>query len=119
SFRCSCSTVMRTDSLSRGPAARGLAGVLWCGFSPVAHCTIQAVPARGAIDPALVEWDPWRPEEVARRLARVQAHWYIAPGWAIDLFLGAERREHGDLEIGVPATGSTRWSLRSPASSPS
>jgi hypothetical protein len=32
----------------------------------------------------------------------VQAPWYVAAGWAIDLFLGGERREHEDLEIAVP-----------------
>jgi hypothetical protein len=32
----------------------------------------------------------------------VRAPWYVAAGWAIDLFLGAERREHEDLEVAVP-----------------
>jgi hypothetical protein len=32
----------------------------------------------------------------------VQAPWYVAAGWAIDLFLGVESREHEDLEIAVP-----------------
>src|SRR5436309_2225633 len=49
------------------------------------------------------EWDGWRPEEAARRLRGLDAPWYVAAGWAIDLFLGAERREHDDLELGVPA----------------
>ena len=57
----------------------------------------------GTIDPDLYEWDAWRPEHAARLLAHVQAPWYVAAGWAIDLFLGAQRREHGDLEIAVPA----------------
>ena len=35
-------------------------------------------------------------------LAGVEAPWYVAAGWAIDLFLGEERREHEDLEIAVP-----------------
>jgi hypothetical protein len=34
-------------------------------------------------------------------LASVRASWYVAAGWAIDLFLGEERREHEDLEIAV------------------
>jgi hypothetical protein len=34
--------------------------------------------------------------------AGVQAPWYVAAGWAIDLFLGGQRREHEDLEIAVP-----------------
>ncbi len=46
--------------------------------------------------------DPWRPEQIARLLAAVRAPWYVAGGWAIDLFLGGERREHDDLEIAVP-----------------
>ena len=48
-------------------------------------------------------WDAWRPEEAARRLASVHAPWYVAAGWAIDLFLGGERREHEDLEIAIPS----------------
>ncbi|MFD8598319.1 hypothetical protein ACFV1L_25270 [Kitasatospora sp. NPDC059646] len=46
---------------------------------------------------------PWRPEQVAARLAGLTAPWYVAAGWALDLFLGGEGRPHGDLEIAVPA----------------
>jgi len=35
-------------------------------------------------------------------LAGVAAPWYVAAGWAIDLFLGGQRREHEDLEVAVP-----------------
>ena len=49
------------------------------------------------------EWDAWTPHETARRLAGVEAPWAVAAGWAIDLFLGRETREHEDLEIAVPA----------------
>lgn len=45
----------------------------------------------------------WTPHEVAGRLAGVAAPWYVAAGWALDLFRGAQRREHHDIEIGVPA----------------
>jgi Aminoglycoside-2''-adenylyltransferase len=55
-----------------------------------------------AFEPDLTMWDPWRPEEVARRLRDVDAPWYIVAGWAIDLFLGSVRREHTDIEIAVP-----------------
>ena len=48
-------------------------------------------------------WDAWRPERAAAQLAGVETPWYVAAGWAIDLFLGGERREHEDLEIAVPA----------------
>lgn len=27
--------------------------------------------------------------------------WFIAGGWAIDLFIGTETREHGDIEFSV------------------
>ena len=59
--------------------------------------------APGAIEADLYQWDPWRPEQVARLLAGVKAPWYVAAGWAIDLFLGRQRREHEDLEIAVPS----------------
>ncbi len=55
-----------------------------------------------AFAPDLELWDAWRPEEVARRLAGVRAPWYVTAGWAIDLFLGYERRPHEDLEVAVP-----------------
>ena len=55
-----------------------------------------------AIDPDASAWDAWPPEEVARLLEGVRVPWYVAAGWAIDLFLGGQRREHEDLEIAVP-----------------
>jgi hypothetical protein len=48
------------------------------------------------------DWQAWRPEEVAARLRDLDVPWYVAAGWAIDLFVGYERREHEDLEIAVP-----------------
>lgn len=54
------------------------------------------------IDPDESTWQAWRPEEVARLLEGVRVPWYVAAGWAIDLFHGEERREHEDLEIAVP-----------------
>ena len=64
--------------------------------------TFEEAVAAGAFEPDLALWDAWRPEQVAERLAGVRAPWYVAAGWAIDLFLGEERREHEDLEIAVP-----------------
>lgn len=58
--------------------------------------------AQHGIDPDSSVWDAWRPEQVNRLLAGVEAPWYVAAGWAIDLFLGGRRREHEDLEIAVP-----------------
>lgn len=57
----------------------------------------------GGFAPDLDAWDAWRPEDVASRLDGVDVPWCVAGGWAIDLFLGGQRREHGDLEIAVPA----------------
>ncbi|WP_405014995.1 nucleotidyltransferase domain-containing protein [Kitasatospora sp. NBC_01539] len=45
----------------------------------------------------------WSPAQVADRLAGVSAPWYIAGGWAVDLFKGGQSRHHSDLEIAVPA----------------
>ena len=56
------------------------------------------------IDPGISKWEAWRPEQVARLLEGVRVPWYVAAGWAIDLFLGGQRREHEDLEIAVPNT---------------
>jgi Aminoglycoside-2''-adenylyltransferase len=55
-----------------------------------------------AIEPDVSQWDAWTPAEVAEQLRGVAAPWYVAAGWAIDLFLGGKRREHEDLEIAVP-----------------
>lgn len=57
----------------------------------------------GPIDQAWEKWEPWHPAEAARVLADVRAPWYVAAGWAIDLFLGGHHREHEDLEIAVPS----------------
>lgn len=56
---------------------------------------IEALPAR---------WlSCWTPTEVARRLAGIATPWCVAAGWALDLFRGAQTREHGDIEIAIPA----------------
>lgn len=45
------------------------------------------------------------PGEVARRLAGIGTPWYVAAGWALDLFHGRQTRVHGDIEIAIPAAG--------------
>lgn len=45
----------------------------------------------------------WTPPEVARRLEGVTAPWCVAAGWALDLFHGRQTREHGDIEVAIPA----------------
>jgi hypothetical protein len=48
-------------------------------------------------------WDAWTPSEIAQRMSRVAVPWYVAAGWALELFTGNAVREHDDLEIAVPA----------------
>ncbi|MGW5434394.1 nucleotidyltransferase domain-containing protein [Streptomyces sp. NPDC004059] len=56
---------------------------------------IEALPAR---------WSScWTPSEVAQRLAGISTPWYVAAGWALDLFRGTQTRAHGDIEIAIPA----------------
>lgn len=72
----------------------------------------EALPGGGIeLTPAEIEaldtrWSScWSPDDVSRRLAGVSAPWYVAAGWALDLFLGRQTREHADIEIAVPAAG--------------
>lgn len=46
-------------------------------------------------------WRPWSPHEVHQRFRDCPQPWYVAAGWAIDLFLGSATREHEDIEIAV------------------
>ena len=45
----------------------------------------------------------WTPDRVAGALDGVTAPWAVAGGWALDLWLGRQTREHEDIEITVPA----------------
>src|SRR5262249_42309219 len=55
------------------------------------------------VHPDDADWDAWTPAEAARKLDGIDVPWRVSAGWAIDLFLGVERREHDDLELAVPA----------------
>jgi hypothetical protein len=74
--------------------------------------TDETIPPDGTevIDPP---WEPWLPADINRLLAGVSAPWGVAAGWSIDLFLGRQTREHGDLEIAIPASafGAVRAAL--------
>ncbi len=41
------------------------------------------------------------PLQACELLSRITCPWFVAGGWAVDLFLGAETREHADLEVAV------------------
>lgn len=72
----------------------------------------EELPGGGIVlSPAAIEaldarWSrSWTPVEVARRLAGIAVPWCVAAGWALDLFRGRQTREHGDIEIAIPAAG--------------
>jgi hypothetical protein len=50
---------------------------------------------------ALGAWRPWSPQAVAQFFAPLSAPWWIAGGWAIDLFLGRRTRKHEDIDVQV------------------
>lgn len=46
--------------------------------------------------------DPFAPViEVAGLFADYPKPWFIAGGWALDLFLGRVTRDHGDVDVGI------------------
>ena len=49
----------------------------------------------------LGRWDPLTPQEVAKLLAPLQVPWWIAGGWALDLYLGRQTRDHADIDVAV------------------
>ena len=51
--------------------------------------------------PGMEAWDAWTPREAAERLEGADVTWCVVAGWAIDLFLGEQTRDHGDLEIEI------------------
>jgi hypothetical protein len=70
----------------------------------------EQVPGGGIeLSPAKIEalgakWSScWTPGQIAQHLAGIAAPWCVAAGWALDLFRGAQTREHGDIEIAIPA----------------
>lgn len=46
-------------------------------------------------------WNAWTPEHLAARLRGLPVDWYVAGGWALDLWLGQQTRDHEDLEFAV------------------
>jgi hypothetical protein len=48
--------------------------------------------------------DPWQAysvDEVAVLLERLPVRWWVAGGWAVDLFVGEPGREHHDVDVAV------------------
>ncbi|HLZ70034.1 MAG TPA: amino acid transporter [Dehalococcoidia bacterium] len=48
---------------------------------------------------SLGPWQPLSVGEVAVLFAGLSVPWWISGGWALDLFLGRQTREHGDTDV--------------------
>ena len=59
-------------------------------------------------------WCPWSPHHLAERLTGVAVPWYVVGGWALDLWLGEERRSHDDLEFAVAPEDAPRVARQLP-----
>ena len=46
-------------------------------------------------------WEPVTPVQMGQILASFNRPWWIAGGWAVDMFLGRETRRHDDLDVAV------------------
>jgi hypothetical protein len=53
-------------------------------------------------------WRALEPPAAHRILRAVDAPWWIAGGWAIDLFVGRQTRAHKDLDVGVRRVDASR-----------
>ena len=69
---------------------------------------------RHRVEVNLDAWDAWHPTALAHRMAGLTVPWYVAAGWALDLFRGCQTRDHEDLEIAVPADRFTEVAERFP-----
>jgi hypothetical protein len=46
-------------------------------------------------------WDPLSPQEVGTLLSSLSVPWWIAGGWALDLYLGRQTRDHDDIDVQI------------------
>lgn len=46
-------------------------------------------------------WHPWSPQQVAHLFSTLTVPWWIAGGWAIDLFVGKQTRAHEDIDVQI------------------
>ncbi|GAB6927262.1 hypothetical protein JCM10914A_12450 [Paenibacillus sp. JCM 10914] len=46
-------------------------------------------------------WEPLSVMEIVHIFNDIPAQWYIAGGWALDLYLGQQSREHSDIDITI------------------
>jgi hypothetical protein len=46
-------------------------------------------------------WRTLTPQQAVVLLSAIRSPWWIAGGWALDLFLGEVTRAHKDLDVGI------------------
>ena len=65
------------------------------------HTRVWLIP--GVVPPDMSEdihsWEPLSVEETVDLMSAVHVPWWIAGGWAIDLFLGRQTRTHEDTDV--------------------
>jgi Aminoglycoside-2''-adenylyltransferase len=49
----------------------------------------------------VTEWESLRPRDATDLLRSLDAPWWIAGGWSLELFLGRQLRPHKDLDVAV------------------
>lgn len=49
----------------------------------------------------MTDWDSLHPRDAPGILRTLEAPWWIAGGWSLDLFLGTQLRPHKDLDVAV------------------
>lgn len=54
-----------------------------------------------AVPPTEQPFEPATPEQAAEWLRGLEVPWYVAGGWALDLFIGRQTRAHGDIDISI------------------
>ena len=51
--------------------------------------------------PNLWEWEEFDPSRLLEIMGGFDAPWWVAGGWALDLWMGSESRPHRDLDVAV------------------
>jgi hypothetical protein len=71
------------------------------GDHPPWSLPVQTSPVTPNEARPLGTWASVEPSAASSILAAVPSPWWIAGGWAIDLFVGRQTRSHGDLDVQV------------------
>jgi Aminoglycoside-2''-adenylyltransferase len=87
-----------TERASGGLLARARYNPRWTMLPPPSHPTT----------PTPLIWHALEPAAARHVMSAVDVPWWIAGGWAIDLFVGAQTRAHKDLDIGLPRVEAPR-----------